>query len=130
LLVRHFVHKYSHFTGSMPFELSGEDIATLCEQDWPGNVRELENTTKRWLALRTRDVKSSSAPIASVASNTLPETDRRAEHELKEGEPTPEQILKTLDQFQWHRQKAAQALNMSYQALRRRIIKYRLDRRR
>jgi two-component system response regulator AtoC len=129
LLVRHFVHKYSHFTGSMPFELSGEDIATLCEQDWPGNVRELENTTKRWLALRTRDVKSSSAPIASVASNTLPETDRPAKDELKEGEPTPEQILKTLDQFQWHRQKAAQALNMSYQALRRRIIKYRLDKR-
>ena len=130
LLVRHFVHKYNHFTGSTRFELSGEDVAMLCEQDWPGNVRELENTTKRWLALQRRDVRPVSAAVVQAPQpNGGPEAEVVAENEIKEGEPTPEQILKTLDQYQWHRQKAAQALNMSYQALRRRIIKYKLDKR-
>ena len=148
LLVRHFVHKYNHFTGDAPFQLSGEDISMLCEQDWPGNVRELENTTKRWLALRKRDtrplsgvsvparmsdhntgvLKRPSAPDP-VSSARIMNRHTGSEDEVSESEPTPEQILKTLEQFQWHRQKAAQALNMSYQALRRRIIKHKLDKR-
>jgi len=131
LLVRHFVHKYNHFTGDAPFRLSGEDIAMLCEQDWPGNVRELENTTKRWLALRKRDIKPMSAPpsVSVAKPPPIPPADTPATDEVPGDEPSPEQILKTLDEFQWHRQKAAQALNMSYQALRRRIIKYKLDQR-
>jgi DNA-binding NtrC family response regulator len=139
LLVRHFVHKYNHFTGDAPFQLSGEDISTLCEQDWHGNVRELENTTKRWLALRKRDIRPVSAvsvPVLkpppapdSVSSARIMDGHTGSEDNVSESEPTPEQILKTLEQFQWHRQKAAQALNMSYQALRRRIIKHKLDKR-
>jgi len=113
-------------TGGAPVELSGEDIAALCEEDWPGNVRELENVTKRWLALRKRDLKSliggshSTVPIAR-SNPSLPAKANDAY------DPEPELILRTLEKYQWHRQKAAQALNMSYQALRRRIIKYKLD---
>jgi two-component system response regulator AtoC len=126
LLVRHFIHKYAHLTRGTPVELSGEDIAVLCEQDWPGNVRELENVTKRWLALRTRDLKSlfggsHSALPGSRSNPSLPAKANDAD------DPEPELILRTLEKYQWHRQKAAQALNMSYQALRRRIIKYKLD---
>ncbi len=136
LLVRHFVTKYNHFTDGTPFDLSGDDVEALCNYDWPGNVRELENTTKRWLALRRRDFRPLAAQIAPgrresaaprPSSAPAPAT---ASADSDDGpEPSPELILKTLEECQWHRQKAAQILNMSYQALRRRIIKYKLDQR-
>jgi two-component system response regulator AtoC len=133
LLVRHFVHKYNHYTGDAPFQLSSEDIAMLCEQDWPGNVRELENTTKRWLALRKHDFKSIVTSPPAAPSKPKPQVEAHSANphaaDPADDGPSPELILKTLDECQWHRQKAAQALNMSYQALRRRIIKYKLDQR-
>ncbi len=37
------------------------------------------------------------------------------------------QIFEALERHQWNRRKAAQSLNISYQTLRRRIVKYKLD---
>lgn len=131
LLVRHFVQKYNHFTDGAPFDLSGEDVQALCNYDWPGNVRELENTTKRWLALRRRDVRPLASHIAPLRrdDSTMNIGEVASPATTNAAEPSPELILKTLEECQWHRQKAAQILNMSYQALRRRIIKYKLDQR-
>ena len=131
LLVRHFIHKYSHLTGGVPVDLSGDEIATLCEQEWNGNVRELENTTKRWLALNRRDLGTLAPPVRIAPTMSRPAFQPTTEPSDGDGsDPSPELILKTLEAHQWHRQKAAEALNMSYQALRRRIIKHKLDQRR
>ena len=38
-----------------------------------------------------------------------------------------QQILEALERYQWNRRKTAQSLGISYQTLRRRILKYELD---
>lgn len=131
LLIRHFIHKYSHLTGGKPVDLPGEDIAALCDYDWPGNVRELENTTKRWMALSKRGTTPLSSQVLfgeGFQPSSMPAAPAR-KTDAEAAEPEPELIRRTLEKCQWHRQKAAQELGMSYQALRRRIIKYKLDQR-
>jgi len=131
-LVRHFIQKHGRFVGNEPMEISGAQMAELCTRDWPGNIRELESTIKRWMALRTQDVIPQAAPRPAPspepAPAVAPESD--ASH-VPPGEdtPSPKEILRVLEECQWNRRKATEVLGMSYQALRRRIIKYKLDQR-
>jgi DNA-binding NtrC family response regulator len=48
---------------------------------------------------------------------------------IADDKPEVERIRTTLEQCQWNRRKAAKALGMSYQTLRRRIEQYELDQR-
>lgn len=125
LLVKHFTKKYSNFTGNKPFNVTGEDLTRLTERDWNGNVRELESTIKRWLVLGKTDITPPPlAPARFVPPLAMaggPAADR---------EYSPEEILQALEQNQWNRRKAAEALDVSYQSLRRRIEKFKLDQRR
>jgi len=125
LLVKHFTKKYSNFTGNRPFQVTGEDLTRLTERDWNGNVRELESTIKRWLVLGKTDITPPPIAPARVSAPTqspgVPAQDR---------EYSPEEILQALDQNQWNRRKAAESLDISYQSLRRRIEKFKLDQRR
>lgn len=119
VLVRHFARKYDHFTAGVPYEFTGEELAMLCEQEWPGNVRELESTVKRWLVLGTHALPEQKPP--EFRQNFPPETGK-----AKAGEAGPEGILKVLEKHRWNRRKAAEELGISYQALRRRIEKFKL----
>jgi DNA-binding NtrC family response regulator len=126
LLVKHFTKKYSNFTGNKPFHVTGEDLTRLTERDWNGNVRELESTIKRWLVLGKTDITPppfapARVPSPPLAMGGAPAVDR---------EYAPEEILQALEQNQWNRRKAAEALDISYQSLRRRIEKFKLDQRR
>ena len=121
LLVKHFVKKYSNFTGGKAFHLTGDDLTKLTERNWSGNVRELESTIKRWLVLGKADIK----PPAANAQLPPPSPAAPARREI-----TPEDILQALEQHQWNRRKAAETLDISYQSLRRRIDKHKLDQRR
>ncbi len=110
LLVRHFLQKHKHLVGEEDFELRGDELAALSERDWPGNVRELESTIKRMLVLGGLDQGLALAPLEPPKPKPA-------------SAPTSKEITETLDRFQWNRRKAAEALGMSYQALRRRIEK-------
>lgn len=133
LLVRHFLRKHSQYGGAKVTEISSADLERLIEYEWPGNVRELESTVKRWLALGRASVQSmtqgpsvnlrtfGSGPAAhSTAGQAgeMPKTNRLA----------PERILEVLEEHQWNRRKAAEALGISYASLRRSIDKYQLAR--
>lgn len=132
LLVRHFVKKYSTFTGDRPFQVTGDDLTRLTERDWNGNVRELESTIKRWLVLGKTELTpppvapSAATRAATAAAGAIAQSQSSAARK----EITPEDILEALEQHQWNRRKAADALDISYQALRRRIEKFKLDERR
>lgn len=135
-LVRHFVQKHNRFMGNEQMEISGAQMSELCARDWPGNVRELESTIKRWMALRTHDVAPQAAPLFAAAPQALAEpvaapTASPDAPYIPTGEdtPSPKEILRVLEECQWNRRKATEVLGMSYQALRRRIIKYKLDQR-
>ncbi len=142
LLVRHFLGKHGRFLGGAPFELTGDDFAALTSYDWPGNVRELESTIKRWLALGTKQLPGARgsvvhavapAPIsmATVEAATAGSPPASAATPLLDDSLDPEAeaalLVQVLEQHQWNRRKAAVALGVSYQTLRRRIEKYGLD---
>jgi two-component system, NtrC family, response regulator AtoC len=121
LLVKHFAKKYSNFSGDRPFTITGDELTKLTEQDWSGNVRELESTIKRWLVLGKADAPTPPPEAARQAG-----TSRTAKAAPKR-EISPVEIRQALEEFQWNRRKAAESLGLSYQALRRRIEKHKLD---
>lgn len=140
LLVRHFLQKHGRFADAS-FELSGDDLADLTAHDWPGNVRELESTIKRWLALgrsvglpsRPQQAPPTSrdrlaASQAYAATGKPPKVENPVPNRLIEEEVADaERIRDALEKFKWNRRKAAEHLDMSYQTLRRRIERYRLN---
>lgn len=127
LLVKHFTKKYSNFTGNKPFQIDGDDLTRLTERDWSGNVRELESTIKRWLVLGKTEI---APPPQATPSRYSPPLAMGGPPAAPDREYSPEEILQALEQNQWNRRKAAEALNISYQSLRRRIEKFKLDQRR
>ena len=122
LLVKHFANKYSNFAGDRPLNITGEELTELANRDWNGNVRELESTIKRWLVLGKTNLAGpptqQPTPAATAATPASPPPKR---------DFTPDEIRMALEQNQWNRRKAAESLNISYQALRRRIEKHKLD---
>lgn len=139
LLVRHFIQKHGRYAGGPSIEVNGEDLNALTQHDWPGNVRELESTIKRWLALgkkslhaQRQSVDASRGPdTASARANAAASPEPKEEQQTPALSPEEERrlLLKTLEENQWNRRKAADALGMSYQTLRRRIEKFELDKR-
>lgn len=123
LLVRHFLKKYKEFSGDRPLDLTGEDLAELSERAWPGNIRELESTIKRWLVLGKQHERVSQG-------GGISESTRAASRRPTASELTPGQILEHLEKHRWNRRKASESLGISYQALRRRIEKFKLNERR
>lgn len=127
LLVRHFIQKHGRYLLNTRLDVSGEDLAALTEHPWPGNVRELESTIKRWLALGKKPTHIQERPPAvqakpSNAFHAAPSSigdlfDESTAADRNEAE----RIRDTLIRFKWNRRKAAEALGMSYQTLRRRI---------
>jgi DNA-binding NtrC family response regulator len=134
LLVRHFIQKHGIGDQEAAADITGEDLARLSEYDWPGNVRELESAVKRWLALGGSALilnDANRAPATAPADAEVEAGDdpapspAAAEPESEEVERA--RILAALEQNQWNRRRAAEDLGMSYQTLRRRIEKYRLN---
>ncbi len=133
LLVHHFVQKHARHTAGTPIQINEQDLAALCDREWPGNVRELESTIKRWIALGKKEWTSfsSEAEANAAPARSLPLVrgeKTEAPEDSSEG-PSAEQMLNALEECQWNRRKAAQMLGISYQILRRRILKYGLDKR-
>ena len=125
LLVRHFVQKHSCVCKRRPPELSVADLAALQAWNWPGNVRELESTVKRWLTLGQLLIGPDSYREHSIGEANR-ENGRDQETPKEPDEPSPERIRQVLEECQWNRRKACEVLDMSYQALRRRILKHNL----
>ncbi len=134
LLVHHFVRKHSHYSSATETELTESELESLADYDWPGNVRELESTIKRWLALGDKNVlveHTRQGRTSAGAMHTKPAKPNSPEAKPapKSAPPTPDAILKALEDHQWNRRKAAEALGMSYPSLRRAIEKHELDKR-
>jgi DNA-binding NtrC family response regulator len=117
--------------------ISPETMRTFTDYSWPGNIRELENAVKRVgvlgaaLLVRRELVSTSdpgTAPALSSGGNTFPtclkiiarEAARAAERIAIEA---------TLVRVDWNRVKAAQLLQISYAALRYKIVDCGLARR-
>lgn len=93
------------------YQLSDDAKNLLRHYAWPGNVRELENACQRAALFAA----SKHLHAVDFALDTQPTLDER------------EHILQCLEKHNWVIQQAAKELNLSRQALYRRIEKYALE---
>ena len=109
-----------HFIGD-DYQLSPCAEQYLLQHNWPGNVRELENSCQRAMVFSSSkklNAQDFGAPQLSQSQNTM------TNEPLKIDEGS--YIQQVLDDNDWTISRAASELNLSRQALYRRIEKYQL----
>jgi two-component system, NtrC family, response regulator AtoC len=122
-LANYFWRTYSERFGCQPAPPGSQVIDYLQQHNWPGNIRELENVMKRYVVLGAEGIQGTvrtgqppRRPVAVVPLNghsvSLKEVTREAAQALER-----KIILRTLQETQWNRRRAARALNISYRAL-------------
>ena len=123
-LAEYFVKKYS----GQDVEFSTDAMKELEKSPWNGNIRELENIIQRALLL------AGNGPILQshlFFNETAGSLDDRAGSGLNVGmsvrDAEKELILKTLDNYDGNRSKAAEVLDISVRTLRNKLKEYQLN---
>ena len=129
LLIEHFM-KQAGGENDQPV-ITGEMLEAMVRHNWPGNVRELQNVLQRYRSLNRFDL------LKGDTCQPLPEADMIA------GLPIDAQnesfqaamarcerhlLLKVLENNQWQREAAAQALGVPLRTFYRKLKKYGLIR--
>lgn len=135
LLAAHFAEQVAKRLERAPCEFDSAALDLLCQYAWPGNVRELENLVTRATVLSqgTRiaadDLRSwlgeSGEPLATIetlAGEAMGEATLPAGTKLEEMERRL--IETTLDRYDGHRAKAAQALGIGIRTLANKLRQY------
>jgi len=129
-LAEHFLLRQAMRDGRESKTFDEEAMKLLCDYDWPGNVRELENICERaavltpgqaiaagtiqpWLAA-TDAASNEPAAGLDIQCKTLEELER-------------EVIIRTLGQFDGHRQRTAEALGIGVRTLGLKLKKWKED---
>ncbi|MTI83229.1 MAG: sigma-54-dependent Fis family transcriptional regulator [Firmicutes bacterium] len=113
-LVEHICRQYSKKYNKPVTGMSPDALEVLKRYDWPGNIRELKNVCERSILM-------SGGPVITVDDLPVNLYSRRGpykagpEASLKEivAEVEREVILKVLEEHNWNRSAAAQALKMN-----------------
>ena len=136
-LVTHFLSAAAARLGRSPCELSAGALDLLCHYHWPGNVRELENIATRasvlgqgqklssddlrnWL-IEPGDSENEANPNIS---SDLPAGGDRPSTGVKLEDMERRMIESTLEKFDGHRAKAAQALGIGIRTLSNKLRQY------
>lgn len=125
LLIDHFMHLYAGQRKVPP--LTRKLMEKLYYHDWPGNVRELQNVIVRYCNQKTIDLTSAmTKPEAPPDQMSFPNQDSSTVKDLTAMLATYEKllVLTTLNQYQWHRQRAARALNIDRKTLFNKMKRY------
>jgi DNA-binding NtrC family response regulator len=139
VLLWHFLRQYSAKLKRQTVTVSIDLLRAAVRYKWPGNVRELENFAKRHVILgdeeaSIRQLTESpvgqrhivpAAPAVSACEQGLKAFNRGLRDRIEK-----ELITAALARTQWNRKKAARILGISYSALRSRILRMGLSRRR
>ncbi len=119
LLADYFLKRIARREGKDGIKLNKSTIACLKEYNWPGNVRELENLIERaWVLSGGREITAEMIrPWLSDASvNRVEGLFKAREGHLME-DMERELILRTLERYNGHRAKTAQALGIGLRTL-------------
>ncbi|HLG20758.1 MAG TPA: sigma 54-interacting transcriptional regulator [Bdellovibrionota bacterium] len=137
LLIHQFLSEFQQKTGKEGITLSSEVMQVFQEYYWPGNVRELRNEIERLVALRSSHSLIKAKDLSKkFFYETYPEG-------IKAGDEDEEGFIKKMvDDFErnmlskylrkhhWNKTKVARLCGITRQGLNKKIMKYRLDRRR
>ena len=120
LLVEHFKKKYRALSVNGELNISPQVMGKLVSYSWPGNVHELESAVKRYVLSGNEQVLYGSFLNETDAAPATGELGLYKENEKR-------LILSALSETRWNRRQAAKLLGMSYNTLRRRIDRYKLN---
>ncbi|MFN0022154.1 MAG: sigma-54-dependent transcriptional regulator [Pirellulaceae bacterium] len=131
LLIQHFLGVAATRMQKSPCELSPAALELLCQYNWPGNVRELENLVTRASVLSAgRPVQAEDLrPWLIDPEGSLSQlTDTTSAPSLTAGTKLEDMerrlIESTLERFEGHRAKAAQALGIGIRTLSNKLRQY------
>ena len=125
LLVNHFIERFNRRKNKKILGLTQEAMASVMLYDWPGNIRELENAIEHAFVLCKEELirlrhlpdKLLSEINAIFATNgtTLKDIEKNA-------------ILQSLQRNNWKKAVTAKELGIDKNTLRRKIIRYGIER--
>ena len=132
ILLEHFMQRNAVQFSSPARTFSPKLIQACLSYTWPGNLRQLENFVRRYLVLGDEELAISELRI-NHRGNGEPREPAVAQPDMgglkflaravkKEAEAAA--IANVLEQTNWHRQKAAASLKISYKALLYKIKQY------
>jgi DNA-binding NtrC family response regulator len=129
LLVEHLITKFNRTSRRQIRGVSGRTMGVLLRYSWPGNIRELENVIEQAAVMSEGDILE----IADIASlfrshgwNGLAEEVSPWPCSLKEAER--DLILKTLQNVQGNRTRAAELLGISLRGLHYKLREFQRER--
>src|SRR5271167_4677813 len=132
VLLEHFMQRNAAQFSSPARKFSPKLIQACLSYSWPGNLRQLENFVRRYLVLGDEELAVSELRVnqhgnGETRESTTAQPDTGglkflARAVKKEAEAAA--IASALEQTNWHRQKAAVALKISYKALLYKIKQY------
>ena len=132
ILLEHFMQRNAAQFSSPARKFSPKLIQACLSYSWPGNLRQLENFVRRYLVLGDEELAVSELRVnqhgnGETRESTTAQPDTGglkflARAVKKEAEAAA--IANALEQTNWHRQKAAAALKISYKALLYKIKQY------
>ncbi len=122
LIANHFLHSLNSKMGKDIKGISDDALELFYEYQFPGNVRELRNLMERAVILcNESELKSKHFDIIKSFSSTRKITDT---FDLEEIEKFT--IQKAMERTNFNKAEAARLLNIEWNALHRRLLKYQL----
>jgi transcriptional regulator with PAS, ATPase and Fis domain len=127
LLSEYFIEKYGPRSGKRVTAIDSTAVALLEKQPWKGNVRELENTIERATLLASGStITEDSLLLDSLSGDGGDPSAVRVGWSVKEMEK--ELIIKTLEEVNDNRTRAAEILGISIRTLRNKLNEYKASR--
>src|SRR5271157_4263233 len=127
LLLEHFMKRNAAQFSSPERKFSPRLIQACLSYSWPGNLRQLENFVKRYLVLGDEELALSELRMNHRGNGELRQPEVGGLKVLARGvkkEAEAAAMAHALEQTNWHRQKAAALLKISYKALLYKIKQY------
>ncbi len=132
LLIEHFLGRSAHRLNRLPCQLDATALQLLVDYHWPGNVRELENVITRANVLFAEQAVQADDLLPWLIDAETVGHESQAEllaHEvkwagLKLDEMERRLIEATLDHFDGHRAKTAEALGIGIRTLSNKLKAY------
>ena len=124
LLVDHFLENFNRKKKKKVLGITHEAMAALMFYEWPGNIRELENAIEHAFVLCKEELiglRHLPAKILMEINATFADKDTT----LKEIEKTA--ILQALIRNNWKKLKTAKELGINKNTLRRKIVRYGIE---
>ena len=122
LLASHFLQKLSYERGKEVIGFSPEVMEIVLAHSWPGNVRELENVIDHAIIIAKQDKILPKDLPQFLFQRTLP-----AQEFITLQDYEKNLILKTLQETNWNKHKAAKILNINRSTLYGKMKRYGLE---